>query len=81
MATTNITLTGTWQEVATGAFTGQSKGGYDIQIRNDDALPVGDQAFHNIDKNDNLNFSVPSAGAWYGRCIFGNTTVVVTDLG
>ncbi len=80
MATTNITLTDTWQEVAVGAFTGQSKGGYDIQIRNDDSLPVGDQDFHNVDKNDNLNFSVPDSGAWYGRCIFGNTALSVTAL-
>ncbi len=80
MATINITLSDTWQEIAVGAFTGQSKGGYDVQIRNADSLPSGDQDFHNVDRNDNLNFSVPASGAWYGRCIFGNTVISVTDL-
>ncbi len=80
MSTTNITLNDTWQEVAVGAFTGQRKGGYDIQIRNAESLPTGVQDFHTVDENDNLNFLVPAAGVWYGRCIFGDTTIAVTDL-
>ncbi len=80
METTDITLTDTWQEVAIGACIVDSKGGYSVQIRNADSLPSGVQAHHTIAENDSLSFSVPASGAWYGRCIFGNTVVSVTAL-
>ena len=78
--TKTIDLTDTWVEIATSGFVAQAVTSGRIEIRNDDALPTGDQPCHVVSGSANLDFPFPASGSWYARVRSGDGTIVVTEV-
>lgn len=70
-ATVTKTLTTTWQLLTAEAFIGQKEIGEEVQVRNDIAVPTGDQPCHLFTMKPNFSLPKPLAGSWYGRVSHG----------
>ena len=82
MATTELNLTadGVWQEIGAIAFVLGKDRKINVQITNQNTLPVGDVACLVNNRDDMLAFPAPSDGSWYIRSVGLPTNVTITDV-